>query len=39
MPIQLQEAVQAETDILLEEGHIERVNEITDKQFIQEFLQ
>ena len=39
MPIQLQEAVQAETDILLKGGHIERVNEITDKQFIQEFLQ
>ena len=35
VPIQLQDAVQAEIDILLEEGHIEKVNEVTDKQFIQ----
>ena len=35
VPIQLQEAVQAEVERLLEEGHIEKVNEVTDKQFIQ----
>ena len=35
VPIQLQEAVQAEVDRLLKEGHIERVKEIPDKQFIQ----
>ena len=36
VPIQLQNAVQAEEiDRLLEEGHIEKVNEVTDKQFIQ----
>ena len=34
VPIQLQDAVQAEVDILIEEGHIEKVNEVTDKQFI-----
>ena len=35
VPIQLQEAVQAEVERLLEEGHIEKFNEVTDKQFIQ----
>ena len=35
VPIQLQEAVQDEIERLLNEGHIERVSEVTDKQFIQ----
>ena len=35
VPIQLQDAVQAEIDRLLEEGHIEKVNEVSDKQFFQ----
>ena len=35
VPIQLQDAMQAETDRLLEEGHIQKVSEVTDKQFIQ----
>ena len=29
VPIQLQDAVQAAIDRLLEEGHIEKVNEVT----------
>ena len=33
--MQLQDAVQAEIDRLLKEGHIEKENEVTDKQFIQ----
>ena len=35
VPVQLQEAVQKEIERLLEEGHIEKVNEVTDKLFIQ----
>ena len=35
VPIQIQDAVQAEIDRLLEEGHFEKVNEVTDKRFIQ----
>ena len=35
VPVQLQEAVQKEIERLLEEGHIEKVNEVTDKQLIQ----
>ena len=35
VPVQLQEAVQKEFERLLEEGHIEKVNEVTDKKFIQ----
>ena len=35
VPLQLQEAVQKEIERLLEERHIEKVNEVTDKQFIQ----
>ena len=35
VPIQLQEAVQDEIERLLKEGLIERVSEVTDKQFIQ----
>ena len=35
VPAQLQEAVQKETERLLEEGYIEKINEVTDKQFIQ----
>ena len=35
VPKQLQDAAQAKIDRLLEEGHIEKVNEVTDKQFIQ----
>ena len=35
VPVQLQEAVQKEIERLLEEGRIENVNEVTDKQFIQ----
>ena len=35
VPIQLQEAVHPEIERLLEEGHFEKVNEVTDKQFIQ----
>ena len=35
VPIQLQDAVQKEIERLLHEGHIERVKEVTDKQFIQ----
>ena len=35
VPVQLQEAVQKEIERLLEEGHIEKVNEVIDKQFIQ----
>ena len=35
VPIQIQDAVQAEVDRLLEESHIEKVNEVTDKQVIQ----
>ena len=35
VPVQLQEVVQEEIERLLEEGHIEKVNEVTDKQFIQ----
>ena len=34
VPVQLQKAVQKEIERLLEEGHIEKVNEVTDKQFI-----
>ena len=33
--VQLKEAVQKEIERLLEEGHIEKVNEVTNKQFIQ----
>ena len=35
IPIQLKDALQVEIDRLIEEGHIEKVNEVTDKQFIQ----
>ena len=35
VPIQLQDAVQEEIERLLKEGHIERVTNVTDKQFIQ----
>ena len=35
VPVQLKEAVQKEIERLLEERHIEKVNEVTDKQFIQ----
>ena len=35
VPIELQEAVQREKEILLKEGHIEKVTEVTDKQLIQ----
>ena len=35
VPIQLQEAVQEEIERLLSEGHIEKVTEVTDKEFIQ----
>ena len=35
MPLQLQEAVEAEIDKLLKEGHIRRVEKISDKIFIQ----
>ena len=35
VPIQLREAFQAEVNRMLKEGHIERLNEITDEQFIQ----
>ena len=35
VPVQLQKAVQKEIERLLEEGHIEKTNEKTDKQFIQ----
>ena len=35
VPVQLQEAVQKETERLLEEGYVEKINEVTDKQFIQ----
>ena len=35
VPIQLQEAVQEEIERLLSEGHIEKVTEVTVKEFIQ----
>ena len=38
VPIQLQDAVQKEIERLLHEGHLERVTEVTDKQFIQPII-
>ena len=35
VPIQLQEAVEAEINRLLEESHIKRITEVTDREFIQ----
>ena len=35
VPIQLEDAVQEEIERLINEGHIERITDVTDKQFIQ----
>ena len=38
VPVQLQDAVQKEIERLLNEGHIERVTEVTDKEFVQSIV-